>query len=221
MKKPRIYLILSAALALLFTVFTVCTATVDVRADGFEGSKIGFASLNRAVCESVGKSDYFNTSSDAFLTLSVIAATVFAVCGLVQWIKRKKLRNIDAEILILGAVYLLIAAVYGVFETVIVNYRPAAEASYPSTHTYVVMTVALTAAIYAKRKIKDKMIFGAVCVICVSVSALTALCRLCSGEHWITDIIGGLLAGGALTSLYAGLSALSDHKKKKTEDKGD
>ena len=213
MKKSIKLLICGAAVAVLFAVFTVCTATVGVKPAGFEGSDLGFADLNTAVYEAVGENGYFDKTSDAFIGAALLTACAFAVIGLIQWIKRKKLKNVDPAILLLGAVYVLIVILYGVFEVAAVNFRPgAAEASYPSTHVFVVTAVALTAAVYASARSRDKKIKVAVWVICASGTALTVLCRLCSGEHWLTDITGGLLLGGALTLLYAGSVAHADNK---------
>ena len=213
MKKARINLICSAVLLLLFIVFTLCVMTVDVAPAGFEGSKLGFSKLNKAAYDSIGKNSYFAKPSDAFMMVAIIAAAVFAVIGHVQLIKRKKFLKVDPDILFLGAVYILVVVFYGVFEVAAINFRPeAAEASYPSSHTFIVITVAVTAAMFAARKIKDKKIYIAIYVICISAAALTAICRLCSGEHWTTDIIGGALLGSALATLYAGLTAYIDYR---------
>ena len=221
MQKSYKLLISAAVSAVLFTVFTVCAATVGVRPAGFEGSDIGFADLNMAVFASVGENGYFDKTSDAFLGIALVTACAFAIAGAVQWIKRKKLKKVDGAILLLGALYILIIILYGVFEVAAINFRPgAAEASYPSTHVLIVTATALSAAVYASARGSDKKIKAAVWVICASAAALTALCRLCSGEHWLTDIIGGLMLGGALVLLYAGLVDLFDRRSGKEEKNG-
>ena len=40
-------------------------------------------------------------------------------------------------------------------------------------------------------------------VLCVLVIAAVVVGRLLSGVHWLTDILGGLLLGGALLSLFS------------------
>ena len=62
----------------------------------------------------------------------------FGILGLCQWIRRKRFFRVDADILLLGAYYLLVIAGYLLFEMVPINYRPVLidgylEASYPSS----------------------------------------------------------------------------------------
>ena len=39
-------------------------------------------------------------------------------------------------------------------------------------------------------------------IICWVVMVETVICRLLSGVHWLTDIIGGILLSAALITLY-------------------
>lgn len=213
-------LLYAAILAVIFTVFTICAATVDVKPIGFEGEEIGFAAMNGTVYESVSSNAYFDKMSDLFLGAALITAAAFAVAGLVQLIKRKKFLKVDHAILLLGAVYILVILFYLLFELISLNGRPgSAEASYPSSHLLVVMTVATTALLFAFARIRDKKTAVAVCVLCIAVAAFTGLCRLYSGEHWVSDIIGAVILSNALSSLYGGMLALFDEKKaEKTEN---
>ena len=109
---------------------------------------------------------------------AIAIAFGFAVLGLIQLIKRKSIRNVDSRILLLGAFYFTVNAFYVFFEFEIVNYRSvilsqSLEASYPSSHTMI--------------------------VICIMV---TVIGRLISGVHWFTDIVAGILLSSALVALY-------------------
>ena len=74
---------------------------------------------------------------------AIFTAFLFALAGLVQWIRRKSLLKVDKEILALGGLYLIVIGFYILFELVIVNYRPIImpgsvhpEASFPSSHGF-------------------------------------------------------------------------------------
>ena len=75
-------------------------------------------------------------------------------------------------------------------------------ASYPSSHSLLAVAVFLTAAEQMKFRIRnsqDCLVFTAVLT---AACVLTILTRFLSGVHWITDIIGGILAGFFVLSLY-------------------
>ena len=145
-------IIITGILFLTFLFFTVVVKTVDVQSIGPEQSSVGGA--------------------------AIAIAFGFAVLGLIQLIKRKSIRNVDLRILLLGAFYFTVIAFYVFFEFEIVNCRPvilsqSLEASYPSSHTMI--------------------------VICIMV---TVIGRLISGVHWFTDIVAGILLSSALVALY-------------------
>ena len=59
--------------------------------------------------------------------LSLIPACfiiAFGSLGLMQWIKRKNILKVDFDILILGAFYIIVMAIYLMFESMIINFRP-------------------------------------------------------------------------------------------------
>jgi undecaprenyl-diphosphatase len=215
LKKEYRLLICSAALLFVFIIFTVLVSAADVRPVGFGGSDIGFAALNTGLRGSLGESKFFDVVSDLILILSLMVAALFAAVGVIQLLKKKKLFKVDHAVLLLGAVYLLIVLFYAIFEIASVNFRPnAAEASYPSSHVFIVLAVTLTAAVYVKARCRDKKLTLYICAACAAAAALTAVCRLFSGDHWFTDIVGGLLLGGFLATLYGGALTLADAKMK-------
>ena len=205
-KSGRLFLA-GTSLLISFVLWTVLILFVDVRAIGPEGSSVGFASLNGFVHDitSVNMSLYVITDWLGLVPIGV--AFGFAVLGLVQWIKRKSLLKVDRSILALGGFYIIVIAVYVLFEIVVINYRPTLingylEASYPSSTTMLVMCVMPTAMVQFRTRIKnDKFRRCTMLAIAVFI-AFMVIGRLVSGVHWITDIIGGALFSAAIVLMY-------------------
>lgn len=99
------------------------------------------------------------------------------------------------------------------FEVFVVNYRPTLlngmlEASYPSSHTILVLCILGTALLQARLRLKGRLQTVAQ-VLCVLAMAMTVMSRFLSGVHWFTDLLGGVLLGFSLVALYlAALRAL-------------
>ena len=234
MKKANKFLIAAAALFLLFAVFTVLVGTVDVRdwnyvTDGGEeaganGSvTVGFWTLNTAVCKAVGTDGTWYKITEVLGIAAIFEAMCFAALGLYQLIKRKNVFRVDGVILALGVVLILLIAFYVLFDVVAVNYRPVlsdgkAEASYPSSHTMLAVTVFCSCAVAFNKIFKKKSLGAAVCAVSAVLVAVTVVGRLLSGMHWLTDIIGGLILGASLIALFCGLSGIIGEKQKKAED---
>ena len=143
---------------------------------------------------------------------------MFAVLGLVQWIKRKIILKVDRSILALGGFYIVVMAVYILFEMVVINYRPTLidgylEASYPSSTTMLVMCVMPTAMMQLRARIKNKVFSRCVMVAITAFIAFMVIGRLVSGVHWITDIIGGALVSAAIVLMYYAISNIATKKR--------
>ena len=127
-----------------FALWTVLVCIVDVQAIGPRGSEVGFATLNDWVHGLTGVNMTLYTVTDWLGLVPIAVAFGFGIFGLVQWIRRKSLRAVDRSILALGGFYVAVMAVYLLFETVVINYRPVLidgylEASYPSSTTMLVL----------------------------------------------------------------------------------
>lgn len=199
----------AGTLFLLFAVFTIFVAFFDVQPIGPEGSKVGFASVNRFVFQKLGVHPVWYEVTEWFGIAALMCAAGFGAMGLCQLIKRKSIRKVDSSILTLGMFYALVIICYLFFEQVVINCRPVIleeglEASYPSSHAMLVVCIMATAAMQIRTRFSEKKKFClAVEIGAVLVSAVTVIGRLLSGVHWFTDIVGGLLLSAALISLYS------------------
>lgn len=225
-KKSILFLSLGAALLLLFAVFTVLVKMCDVKTVTYGGtaltSAIGFGGINLAVFGALGQNGIWYTITEVLGYVAILLAAAFAVIGLCQWIKRKKLFSVDREILLLAVFYVAVMAFYVLFELIVINYRPVLidgelEASYPSSHSMLALSIFLSAPIAARKLITNRPLRIVSSALCGVLSALTVAGRLLSGVHWLTDIVGAVLLSAALILLYlATLSIWNDKASKIT-----
>ena len=205
-KNKRLFWI-GAGLLAVFVLWTVLICFVDVRAIGPEDSLVGFSTMNGFMHELTGVNWFLYTVTDWLGLVPIGVAFGFAVLGLVQWIKRKSLLKVDRSILILGGFYIVVMAVYILFEIVVINYRPTLingylEASYPSSTTMLVTCVMPTAMMQLRTRIKNNLCRRCVMLVIAVFIAFMVIGRLVSGVHWISDIIGGALFSAGLVMMY-------------------
>ena len=208
-KKNKKMLVWGVSLLWVFVLWTVLVRFVDVRAIGPRESLVGFATLNGYVHSLTGMHMSLYEITDWLGLVPIAVALGFAVLGLVQWIKRKSLLKVDRSILVLGGFYMIVIAVYIVFEMVVINYRPVLingylEASYPSSTTMLVLCVMPTAIMQLRVRIKNEILKRGVISAMLVFIAFMVIGRLISGVHWFSDIIGGaLLSAGLVMSYHA------------------
>ena len=203
----------STALLTAFAMWTVLVCTVDKKAIGPQGSVVGFASLNSLVRNAIGVNFGLYTVTDWLGLVPIGFMFAFAILGLVQWIKRKKLLTVDADILLLGGFYLLLATVYLLFEIFTVNYRPTLingilEASYPSSTTLLTACVMPTTAMILNKRTKRRPVRQFTAAACTLFTAFMVIGRLFSGVHWFSDIVGGLLFSVGFVLLFKNMSSI-------------
>ena len=204
---------IAAILLGAFVVWTAAVRLVDVQPIGPQGSAVGFATINGWVHDLTGVHMALYTVTDWLGLVPFGIAMGFALLGLIQWIKRKHLRQVDYSIFVLAGFYLLVMAAYVLFEVVVINYRPVLingclEASYPSSTTMLVLCVMPTTLMQLNARIKSQTLkrwvgFGITAFILFMVIG-----RLLSGVHWFTDIIGGALLSAGLVMLYYSITSL-------------
>ena len=207
-KKGIKYLIVSVLFFSAFLLWTLLILFVDVKPMGPENSCVGFAIFNGFFHNFTGINMMLYNITDWLGLVPIFIMMMFALIGLFQWIKRKKLKLVDCSILVLGGFYLVVFLVFLFFETFVINYRPVLingylEASYPSSTTMLVMCVVPTAIIQINSRIKNKIIKSFVCTLLAVFALFMVIARLISGVHWITDVIGGALISTSLVSLYS------------------
>lgn len=202
----------------LFAIFTLATKTIDVRAIGPQNSSIGFATINQFVFNLLGVNLIWYNITDWLGVVALLFAFAFAILGFYQLIKRKSLLKVDYNILLLGVFYAVVVAVYVFFECVIINYRPiimdtSLEASYPSSHTMLIICIMATAMMMFNNLFKDKKnILITANVISALIMVTTVIGRLLSGVHWFTDILAGILISTALVMMYYSFVKLIESK---------
>lgn len=206
-KKNKKMLVWGVSLLWVFVLWTVLVRFVDVRAIGPRESLVGFATLNGYVHSLTGMHMSLYEITDWLGLVPIAVALGFAVLGLVQWIKRKSLLKVDRSILVLGGFYMIVIAVYIVFEMVVINYRPVLingylEASYPSSTTMLVLCVMPTAIMQLRTRIKNEILKRGVISAILVFIAFMVIGRLLSGVHWFSDIIGGALLSAGLVMTY-------------------
>ena len=198
----------------VFVLWTVLIRFVDVEAIGPRESSVGFATLNGYVHHLTGVNMSLYVITDWLGLVPIGVAFGFAALGLVQWIKRKSILKVDRSILTLGGFYIVVMAVYILFEIVVINYRPTLidgylEASYPSSTTMLVMCVMPTAMMQLRTRIKNDLFRRCVMLVIAMFIAFMVIGRLVSGVHWITDIIGGALFSTAIVLMYYAISDIA------------
>lgn len=225
MEKPNRYAqmgrIMRGALLMLlcFVAFTLMIRFFDVQPIGPNGSCVGFASINAKARAALGMNTTWYAVTQYLGYLSIAIAAGFAAAGLVQAIERRSLAKVDPKLYALAGVYVAVVLFYAFFELVVVNYRPVLidgvlEASYPSSHSMLALTIFGTTAVMARYYIKNRKARNASAFLCGVLAGITVIGRLASGVHWLTDIVGGVILSVFLVDTFKNLCRyLEDNRK--------
>ena len=207
MKQTTPHLPKAIVLLTAFLLWTVAVCTIDVRPIGPLDSAVGFAALNQWAHARTGVNLLLYLLTDWLSLIPLVLILCFALLGLAQWLRRKGLRKVDGDILLLGGFYLLVMTLFLLFEALAINYRPilpdgVLEASYPSSTTMLVLCVMPTACLQLRARGKNDKFRRRGTGLMMAFTAFMVIARLLSGVHWLTDIVGGALLSGGLVSLY-------------------
>ena len=194
-------------LIVAFVIWTILVLTVDVKPVGVNETDIGFATLNMWFHSLTGVNMTLYNITDWLGLIAIFACIFLGILGFVQFIKRKSLFKVDADIIILGVYYVTVILCYLVFEMIPINYRPVlingfAEASYPSSTTLLVLSVMPTLVFQIKHRMKNIKLQRIVTVITLFFCIFMVVGRLISGVHWLTDIMGSVLLSAGLFYAY-------------------
>ena len=190
-----------------FVFWTYLVLIVDVQQAGETGTEVGFATINTWFHEWTGVSLQLYTITDWLGLVPVGICLIFGMIGLLQLIKRKGLRNVDADLILLGIYYVVVIFGYLIFEMIPINYRPIfiegrMEASYPSSTTLLVLSVMPTLVFQVNRRVGNQNVKKFFKVMTMMFSIFMVGGRLFSGVHWLTDIIGSVLLSAGLFYSY-------------------
>ncbi len=212
--------IASGIFALAFILLIALVSVWNVSPIGPKGTEIGLSSLNKSVHDALGVNEIWYDVTEIFGYVAIATVAVFGLLGVYQIFKRKSLLKVDKKLIALGGLYGLMALAYVLFEIIVINYRPIimpgeihVEASFPSSHTMLVCVIMGSAFLILNDYVKNKGIRIALQYVCLFVAVLTAIGRLLSGVHWITDIIGGVILSLTLVTLYSAVCDLVTLKK--------
>lgn len=205
-------------LLILFVIWTVLVSTVDTAAIGPEESVVGFSGINKSFHELTGLNTSLYKLTDLLEVIPLGICGLLGLLGLSQWIRRKNLLKVDADILAFGVYYIIIIAAYFFFEKVALNYRPemvegVMEPSYPSSTTLLVISVIPSAMLQINRRLPAGTLQTILKIAAAVFAAFMVISRLICGVHWLTDIIGGILLGAGLFLVLYAVIRILDSKK--------
>lgn len=195
-----------------FLLWTTAVKLIDVQPIGPQESAVGFATINSFFHNLTGVHTSLYVITDLLSLVPVAFVIGFSTLGLIQWIKRKSLLNVDYSILILGVFYIVVIVIYLLFEFVIINYRPVLidgrlEASYPSSTTMLVMCTMPTAIMQLGTRIKNGTLKKIVSSLITIFTVFMVVGRCISGVHWLSDVIGGFFLSTGLVLTYRAIIA--------------
>ena len=207
MKKRN--LIITILLLVSSIIFIVLLKIIDIKCDAVNNSCIGFATINQFIFNKIGVNMTWHVITDWLGIIPILMSMIYAIIGLKQLIKRKSIRKVDKEIIILGIFYIAVISIYILFEKYIINYRPILmngflEASFPSSHTLMTICLCGSSIIINNRLFKNKFT-KIINVISLFIIIITIIGRLISGVHWFTDIIGGILISSFLLMSFCSM----------------
>lgn len=197
---------------ILFAVLIYMLKTYDVAAVGPDGTSVGFSTINTKIHDYTGVNMQWYEITDMIGYAALGICALFGFAGLVQLIKRRSFAKVDKTIYSLAGLYIVVIGLYIFFERFIINYRPiimpgasAPEASFPSSHTMLIITVMASTSMVLGKYIKSGFLKAVIGILCAAVIIVTVYGRLICGVHWFTDIIGGILLSVTLVEFFGGV----------------
>jgi undecaprenyl-diphosphatase len=220
--KKRTKIIIFIVALILSIAWIVIVKTVDVGKVGPRGSEVGLSLINSSFhdlwhYDECGYNEFWYYLSWYIGLFSLAVVGIHGLLGLFQLITRKSLWKVDKCILAVGVLYIVTGGLYLLFEKVVINYRPIImpgyqhlEASFPSSHTMLIIIVLGSAMLMAKTYIKKSSARLCIQFALLLIIIAAILGRVICGVHWFSDIIGGMLISLALLSLFSVFNEKAD-----------
>lgn len=204
----------------VFIVYTLLVKFVDVAPAGASNTEVGFSTINGLFFKLFSGSDFCYKLTQICGYLSLLAVLAFAALGCFQLIKGKSLKAVDPRIITLGIYFVIVIILYVIFEFVVINCRPVLmdgelEASYPSSHTMLALTVSYAVVMFFNRSKLGRNIKQYITSAAFIFMILVIVGRLVSGVHWFTDIVGAIILSIAVMNLFAPIYDLVQKYMKK------
>lgn len=201
-----------------FVLWTWLIQVVDVQRIGVNGTVVGFAGFNNWFHKLTGVHMTLYTITDWLRLVPIVICMIFGWIGLIQMVKRKGLRKVDIDILILGVYYVAVIFGYLIFEMIPINYRPILiqgmmEASYPSSITLLVLGVMPTLVFQVNRRTKSTVLKKVIVVMSIIFSCFMVIGRMVCGVHWFTDIVGAIFLSFGIYHIYKSVVLLCDKEE--------
>lgn len=192
-------------LVIISVLYTILVKCIDVASIGPNNSSVGFSHINKLFHNIFSYNPTIYKITEILGYMAILVVLIYGLIGLSQLIKRKSIKKVDKEIIVLGIFYVIVICLYVFFEKVIINYRPVIlngvlEASFPSSHTLLAIFVCGSGVIVNNRLFKDFEYKKIINILLMVLLCLIVIGRLISGVHWFSDILGGVII--ACTLLY-------------------
>lgn len=213
--KRKLCLILGAVYLALFVALAVglvCSDFGDYTKNRFSSMPSAecdgfFCSLNEDLFRTFGVSQFWYNLSEILGFAAFLLPLAFAGLGLVQLCKGRSLKKVDKDLYLLAGLYVVTGIFYVLFEKIVINYRPilteeGLEASFPSTHTLLVCVILGSASFFLQRRLRNRWLRRGINGVCFLWMVAVSVGRLLAGVHWFTDVLGGVLLGGALVFFF-------------------
>ena len=98
-EKSTAWLYTGIVCLVLSILFIFAVTAIDVQAIGPNGTSVGFAGINGAVANAVGSNMIWYKITQLLGYLAIVIFIFFAICGVVQIVKRRSLFKVDQDLL--------------------------------------------------------------------------------------------------------------------------